>query len=188
MKFNALFLGIALVVFTWPNHAYGQDNQAAWRAAGRVFDVMAYSYAGYNGSVDFWATNRLPDAKGEITISRESELAAVDAEIEDVPPASAFGLAYNMYTLWLISPEGELQNAGSFNFHGDKGHVHAETAWPTFGVFVTAELDCNVHAPSQIVIFVNASSYHGPARYGSVIIPYACTPRPGNPQVSCQAP
>jgi len=178
MKLNALFLGIVLIVFTLPYHAYGQDNQAAWRAAGHVFDVMTYSYAGYDGSMDLWGTNRLPDGRGETRISRDSELTGIDAVIDDVPPASAYGLAYNVYVLWLISPEGELQNGGVFDFHGDKGQLHTETAWPTFGMFVTAEPDCNVHAPSEMVVFVNASSYHGPSRYGSAIIHYAATPHP----------
>jgi hypothetical protein len=173
MKFTYLSLLVfALLMTTWSSHAVAQDNWSVWRASGHVFSVMTFSYAGYSGYVKLWGTNQLPHAKGEIYVSRDSELASIDALVEDLPPASSFGIAFNTYVLWLVAPDGKLENAGVFPMHGDKGQLHAETTLDTWGMFVSAEPDCNVQAPSEVVVLVNTVD-SGALRRGPAIIHYA---------------
>ena len=161
---------VALAISQGPSSA--QDNQSVWEASGHVFSVMTYEYAGYNGYVKFWGTDRSSDAKGEVAIVRDSELTSIEALIDDVPPPSAYGIPFNTYVLWLVTPEGKLQNAGTFAMRGDKGRLHTETTLPTFGMFITAEPACDVQAPSEIVVLRNGSD-NGPLRRGPAIIHYA---------------
>ncbi len=173
---KAFALTTALLAM-WLSPAVGQNYDSVSKAALHVFQVMTFSYPGFNGSVTFWPTSRVPKAKGKVSIVRECETTIIVARLDDIPPAKSFGAAFNTYVLWLISPEGKLETAGEFVLHGDKGELFTGTALGSFGMFVSVEPNRHVKAPSQFVVFVNATSVDGILEPGRpAIINYAPLP------------
>jgi len=167
-------LSIALLLLMWLSPAVSQDNKSVSQAVDRVFQVTTFSYPGFKGYVKLWSTPRMPRAKGKVWIERESATTIIDARVEDLPPAPSFDAALNTYVLWLISPEGKLENAGQFVLHGDGSALQTTTTLASFGMFVSAEPDCSVEAPSQFVVLVNAPRVSGIWAPGpSAVINYA---------------
>jgi hypothetical protein len=152
---NALLLALLLI------SSARQDYNTVTRDTQRIFQVITFSYPGFDGIVKFWPTVRTMDAKGSIRVTRKSGTTFIDARVDDLPPASAFDGAFSTYVLWLISPEGKLENAGQFVLVGDGSELQTTTTWSSFGMFVTAEPNCRVQAPSQFVVLVNAPWVNG---------------------------
>jgi hypothetical protein len=170
MKFtNAIFLAL------WLSSAgLGQNFKSGSPGVDQASVVMTFPYPGFKGSVDFWSTVRIPKANGKAKITRLSATTSIDAYVDDLPPASSFGAEFNTYVLWLISPEGKVENAGEFVLHGDKSELHATTTWDSFGMVVSAESNCHAKAPTEFVVLVNAFSVDGIVEPGQlVLIPYA---------------
>jgi len=70
-------------------------------------------------------------------------------------PASAFGGQYNTYTLWVVSPEGHVDNVGEFILEGNRSKLDVSTPLETFGMFVTAEPHFLTSLPSRFVVLEN---------------------------------
>jgi len=139
-----------------------------------VVQVMTFPYAGFEGSVEFLSTMRTPKSNGKAKITRLSATTSIDAYVDDVPPANSFGADFNSYVLWLISPDGKLENAGELVLHGHRRELHTTTTWDSFGMFVSAESNCLVKAPSQVVVLVNANAVNGLVEPGQfAIVNYA---------------
>jgi hypothetical protein len=135
---------------------------------------MTFSYPGFNGSVKFRPTARVPNGKGKVNVVRECETTIIVARLNHIPSPKSFGAAFNTFVLWLISPEGNLETAGEFVLHGDKGELETRTNLGSFGMFVSVEPNRHVKAPSEFVIFVNAASVDGILEPGRpAIINYA---------------
>jgi hypothetical protein len=159
----------ALLLAMWLSAAVaGQNFKAGTPAVDQVVQVMTFPYAGFKGTVEFMSTPPTPKANGRVKITRLSPTTYIDAHVDDLPPASAFCPCSRVYVLWLIAPDGELQNAGEFVMHGDRGELHATTAWCQFGMIVTAEPNPLVEAPSQLVVLLNMPSVNGIAEPGSL--------------------
>ena len=154
-------LSTALLLAMWLSPATSQDFKSVSEAVDHVFQVTTFSYPGFNGDVKLWSTRRMPKAKGRVWITRESAITIIYARVDDLPPAPSFAGVLNTYVLWLISPEGKLENAGEFVLQGDGANLQTTTTWPSFGMFVSAEPNCFVEAPSQFVVLVNAPTVHG---------------------------
>jgi len=145
-------LSTALLLLMWLSPAVSQDNKSVSQAVDHVFQVTTFSYPGFKGFVNLWSTRRMPKAKGKVWIERESATTIIYARVDDLPPAPSFDAALNTYVLWLISPEGKLENAGEFVLHRDGSELQTTTTLASFGMFVSAEPDCSVAAPSQFVV------------------------------------
>jgi hypothetical protein len=167
-------LSTALLLALWLGPAASQDNKSVSQAVDHVFQVTTFSYPGFKGYVKLWSTQRMPKAKGKVWIARESATTTIDARVDDLPPAQSFDAALKTYVLWLISPEGKLENAGEFVLRGDASELQTTTTLASFGMFVSAEPDCFVEAPSQFVVLVNAPRVNGIWAPGpSAVINYA---------------
>jgi hypothetical protein len=167
-------LSTALLLAMWLSPAAGQDYTSVSQGVDHVFQVTTFSYPGFKGYVKLWSTPRMRKAKGKVWIARESATTTIDARVDDLPPAPSFDAALNTYVLWLISPEGKLENAGEFVLHGDGSELQTTTTLASFGMFVSAEPNCLVEAPSQFVVLVNAPTVNGIWAPGpSAIINYA---------------
>jgi hypothetical protein len=152
----------------------GKNYKSGYPAVDQVVTVMTFPYPGFEGSVEFWSTVRTPKANGKARITRLSEITSIDVQVDELPPASSFGADFRTYVFWLVSPEGKLENAGEFVLHGDSSKLHTRTTWGWFGMFVSAEPNCLVNAPSQFVVLVNAASVNGIVERGQfAIINYA---------------
>jgi len=73
----------------------------------------------------------------------------------------SFDAAFNTYVLWLISPEGKLENEGEFALRRDRSEHQTTATLACFGMFVTAEANCSVEAPSHFVVLANAPTVNG---------------------------
>src|SRR5262245_38636759 len=151
----------ALLLAMWLSPAASQDYTSISQAVDHVFQVTTFSYAGFSGYVKLWSTRRMPKAKGKVGIARESARTIIYAQVDDLPPAQSFDAALNTYVLWLISPEGKLENAGELILHGDGSELQTTTTLASFGMFVTAEADCLAAAPIHFVVLVNAPTVNG---------------------------
>jgi hypothetical protein len=154
-------LSTALLLAVWLSPAAGQDYISVSQAVDHVFQVTTFSYPGFRGYVKLWSTQQMPKAKGKVWVVRESATTTIDARVDDLPPAQSFDAALNTYVLWLISPAGKLENAGEFVLQGDGSKLQTTTTLASFGMFVSAEPNCFVEAPSQFVVLVNAPTVNG---------------------------
>jgi hypothetical protein len=154
-------LSTALLLAMWLSPAASQDYKSVSPALDHVFHVTTFSYPGFKGYVKLWSAQRTPKAKGKVWIARESATTTIDARVDDLLPAPSFDAALNTYVLWLISPEGKLENAGEFVLHRDGSELQTTTTLASFGMFVSAEPNCFVEAPSEFVVLVNAPRVNG---------------------------
>ncbi|RPJ87403.1 MAG: hypothetical protein EHM18_01305 [Acidobacteria bacterium] len=102
--------------------------------------------------VDLKATSRLPDADGKAEVKNEKGMTRIEVKLDDMKPAVLFGGDFNTYVLWLISPEGQVQNLGELILEGEAAELEAATPLSNFGIFVSAEPHFLVDAPSRMVV------------------------------------
>jgi outer membrane protein OmpA-like peptidoglycan-associated protein len=102
--------------------------------------------------VKFRGTTRLPGADGKATVEHKRSMTAIKMETNDMKPASLFGGDFNTYVLWVVSPEGQIQNVGELLLDGDHSKSEASTNLGTFAMFVTAEPHYLVTKPSRFVV------------------------------------
>ena len=90
-------------------------------------------------SIKFKGTERLPKASGEAKVERKKGTTEIEIELDEMKPATGFGGDYATYVLWVVSPEGQVDNAGEFILQGNRSKLNVSTPLTTFGLFVTAE-------------------------------------------------
>src|SRR5215470_3247288 len=69
--------------------------------------------------VQFRSTDRLPDAAGEAKVERRGGMTEIEVSLDSIKPAALFGGDYNTYVLWIVPPQGPVENAGEFQLDGD---------------------------------------------------------------------
>jgi outer membrane protein OmpA-like peptidoglycan-associated protein len=122
-----------------------------------VREIMALTYPeGPTLSVKFQGTSRLPLASGEAKIERKLGMTEIEIELDEMKPASGFGGDYNTYVLWIVSPEGQVDNVGEFILQGNRSKLNVSTPLETFGMFVSAEPHFLVGLPSRFVVLENS--------------------------------
>ncbi|RPI26400.1 MAG: hypothetical protein EHM61_11915 [Acidobacteria bacterium] len=97
-------------------------------------------------------TSRLPDADAKVELENEKGTTRVEAKVDDLKPALLFGGDFNTYVLWLITPEGEVQNLGELVLDDDDAELKTTTPLSNFGLFVTAEPHFLVDSPSRMIV------------------------------------
>ncbi len=119
--------------------------------------ILALTYPeGPTVSVKFDGTSRLPGASGEAKVERKKGMTEIEIELDEMKPAAAFGGQYNTYVLWVVSPEGHVDNLGEFILQGNRSKLNVSTALETFGMFVTAEPHFLTSLPSRFVVLENS--------------------------------
>ncbi len=121
-----------------------------------VRDILAMTYPENETiSVKFQGTARLPRASGEAKVERKKGMTEVEIELDEMKPATLFGGDYNTYVLWVVSPEGHVDNLGEFVLEGNRSKLDSSTPLETFGMFITAEPHFLVTLPSRFVVMEN---------------------------------
>jgi outer membrane protein OmpA-like peptidoglycan-associated protein len=127
--------------------------------AGR--SAMAVSYPeGPTISVKFKGTHRLPKASGEAKVERKRGMTEIEIELDEMKPAAYFGGDFATYALWVVSPEGQVDNVGEFILRGNRSKLNVSTPQQTFALFVTAEPHFLATTPSRFVVLENTHPTH----------------------------
>lgn len=95
---------------------------------------------------------------GKAELKREGTLTRVRLEVDRLQPSNAFGAGFNTYVVWVISPEGILQNLGELDVNKNKGQFNATTPLGQFGIVITAEPHYMVDRPSSAVAYRNQAA------------------------------
>jgi outer membrane protein OmpA-like peptidoglycan-associated protein len=122
---------------------------------GRSTTAINYRPRSGETKIDFAGTPLLPGARGDATIKGERGYIRVDANFENLEPATKFGPEYLTYVLWAITPEGRATNLGELQVSGDDGELDVTTELQAFGLIVTAEPYFAVTQPSDVVVIEN---------------------------------
>jgi outer membrane protein OmpA-like peptidoglycan-associated protein len=130
---------------------------SAPETAVQVRQIRALTYPeGPTISVKLEGTSRLPLASGEAKVERKKGMTEIEIELDELKPATAFGGDYNTYVLWIVSPEGHVDNVGEFILQGNRSKLDVSTPLETFGMLVSAEPHFLVGLPSRFVVLENS--------------------------------
>lgn len=90
---------------------------------------------------------------GRAEFKRDATVTRIVVEVDKLPPLSTFGPAMNTYVVWVVSPEGYIENLGELSWDKDKGRLEATTRFDQVGVFITAEPHYMVDRPSSAIVY-----------------------------------
>jgi outer membrane protein OmpA-like peptidoglycan-associated protein len=120
-------------------------------------EILALSYPEEaTVSVKLAGTMRLPGASGEAKVERKKGSTEIEIELDEMKPATLFGGDYATYVLWVVSPEGHVDNTGELILVGNRSKLDVSTPLETFGMLVTAEPHFLVKRPSPLAVLVNS--------------------------------
>jgi outer membrane protein OmpA-like peptidoglycan-associated protein len=122
---------------------------------GRTTPAINYRPRGGATKIDFAGTPLMPKAKGRATVRGEKGYIEIDADFNDLQPATRFGPEYLTYVVWAITPEGRATNLGELQIKGDDGDLRVTTELQAFGLIVTAEPYFAVTQPGDVVVMEN---------------------------------
>jgi outer membrane protein OmpA-like peptidoglycan-associated protein len=120
-------------------------------------DIKAVNYRVRGGDtrVDFKGTALLPDAKGNAMVESKQGYIDINADFDELKPATMFGPEYLTYVMWAITPEGRATNLGEVILDENDSKLHVTTELQAFGLIVTAEPYYAVTQPSDVVVLEN---------------------------------
>lgn len=120
-------------------------------------EIIALTYPeGAAIGIKFQGTFRLPRASGEAKVQRKKGMTEIGIDLDEMKPATLFGGDYNTYVLWVVSPDGVVDNVGEFILKGNHSKLDVTTPLQTFGMFVTAEPHFLVRSPSRFIVLENS--------------------------------
>jgi len=119
--------------------------------------IVAVNYQLRSGStkIAFRGTTLMPEARGDARVESKQGVTKIDANMEHMLPAAAYGPEYLTYVMWAITPEGRAQNLGEVLLNGDNSNLHATSNLQSFGLIITAEPYFAVTRPSDVVVMEN---------------------------------
>ena len=151
-----LTLVIGLIAYLAARTPAQQPIKAVDAPITEGLSALAISYPeGPTISVKFKGTERLPKSSGEAKVERKKGRTEIEIELDEMKPATYFGGDYATYVLWIVSPEGQVDNIGEFILQGNRSKLHVSTPQQTFGMFITAEPHFLTHTPSRFVVMEN---------------------------------
>jgi outer membrane protein OmpA-like peptidoglycan-associated protein len=139
------------------------DHTPVYRVKVVSRSAKAVNYRHHSGktSLDFAGTNLMPEAKGHAKVESRTGRLEIEADLEHLRPATAFGPEYLTYVLWAITPEGRASNLGEIGILDDgKSSIKVTTDLQAFGLIVTAEPYFAVTRPSDLVVLENVVRPH----------------------------
>jgi outer membrane protein OmpA-like peptidoglycan-associated protein len=143
----------ALALLASPITAQDQQTRIISTPTTEGNSALAISYPeGPSIGIKLKGTYRLPRARGEAKIERKRGRTEIEIGVNDLKPASFFGGDYSTYVVWVVSPEGHVDNVGELILHNDNRKINVTTPLQTFAVFVTAEPHYLVKSPSRFVV------------------------------------
>jgi outer membrane protein OmpA-like peptidoglycan-associated protein len=125
------------------------------QAADMTFNAVLYA-PGEKVDLHFEATERVPKSQLDGTVKVEGAQAGIELKYSKMEPALLFGGDVNSWVVWVIAPDGTLENLGELPVREDRsGSVKMSTKQLHFAMFVTAEPFPYVRVPSDLVAFVS---------------------------------
>lgn len=121
----------------------------------RTTKAINYRHRSGSTKIDFRGTALMPEARGEAKVESKQGVIKIDANMEDLQPATRYGPEYLTYVMWAITPEGRATNIGEVLLNGDRSKLSATTELQSFGLIVTAEPYFAVTQPSDVVVMEN---------------------------------
>src|SRR6202044_2036469 len=169
MKFTSLLqtvCGLALAQFAWAQapQAPNPTQQSVENGAAPIYRITvvarttkAINYRHRSGStrIGFQGTALMPAAFGEAKVESKQGVIKIDAALQKLGPATAFGPEYLTYVMWAITPEGRATNIGEVLINDGKSKLDATTELQSFGLIITAEPYFAVTQPSDVVVMEN---------------------------------
>jgi outer membrane protein OmpA-like peptidoglycan-associated protein len=143
------------VTSTQPSDANAPTPIFRVTVVGRTTAAINYRPRSGETKVDLVGTALMPQARGVANVSGEKGYIEVDAQLNEIDPASRFGPEYLTYVLWAITPEGRATNLGEIQIDDDDARVRVTTELQAFGLIVTAEPYFAVTQPSDVVVMEN---------------------------------
>ncbi|MFB3903130.1 MAG: OmpA family protein [Acidobacteriota bacterium] len=148
---RAWISAVSLVLFlALPRTGHTQDAAATPNDTSRF--LTATFPAGKKVDIELKPTSRLPDADGKAEVENQENMTRIKVKLDDMKPAVLFGGDFNTYVLWLITPEGQVQNLGEFLLDDDQAELKTTTPLSSFGLFVSAEPHFLVDFPSRMIV------------------------------------
>src|SRR5579872_63423 len=165
MKIASVFLTMCGVALAQPTQAPNPTQQPIetggtapiYRITVVARTTKAINYHHRSGStrIGFRGTALMPDARGQAKVESKQGVIKIDAEMERLGPATAFGQEYLTYVMWAVTPEGRATNVGEVLLNGSKSHLNATTELQSFALIITAEPYFAVTQPSDVVVMEN---------------------------------
>jgi len=121
----------------------------------RTTKAISYNHRSGSTEIGFRGTALLPEARGEAKVESKQGVIKIDARMDRLKPATAFGPEYLTYVMWAITPEGRATNVGEVLLDGDRAKLDATTELQAFGLIVTAEPYFAATQPSDVVVMEN---------------------------------
>jgi outer membrane protein OmpA-like peptidoglycan-associated protein len=121
----------------------------------RTTKAINYRHRSGSTKIDFQGTALMPAARGEAKVESKQGVIKIDADMQQIGPAAAFGPEYLTYVMWAITPQGRATNIGEVLLHGGKSKLDATTDLQSFGLIITAEPYFAVTQPSDVVVMEN---------------------------------
>jgi len=153
-----LVLPLAIVAFPaacQQNPVTGNDTSGyTMHMVARSTQAVDYRHKGKT-KVDLRGTDLASEVHGTAQVEGKAGDLKVDADLDRLPPANHFGLAYLTYVLWAITPEGRPRNLGELIVKDGKSTLHTTTDLQAFALIVTAEPYFAVTQPSDLVVAQN---------------------------------
>src|SRR5580658_8866310 len=78
----------------------------------RTTKAINYNHRSGSTRIGFQGTPLMPGASGEAKVESKQGVIKIDAEMQQLGPATAFGPEYLTYVMWAITPEGRATNIG----------------------------------------------------------------------------
>jgi outer membrane protein OmpA-like peptidoglycan-associated protein len=121
----------------------------------RTTKAINYHHRSGSTNIGFHGTALMPAARGEAKVESKQGVIKIDAEMERLGPATAFGQEYLTYVMWAVTPEGRATNVGEVLLSGGKSHLNATSELQSFALIITAEPYFAVTQPSDVVVMEN---------------------------------
>jgi outer membrane protein OmpA-like peptidoglycan-associated protein len=122
----------------------------------RTMKAINYHHRSGSTKIGFRGTALMPEARGEAKVESKQGVIKIDADMENLGPATQFGQEYLTYVMWAITPEGRATNVGEVLLNkSGKTRLDATTELQAFGLIVTAEPYFAVTQPSDVVVMEN---------------------------------
>ncbi len=121
----------------------------------RTTKAINYNHRSGSTRIGFRGTALMPRATGEAKVESKQGVIKIDAEMQKMEPATAFGPEYLTYVMWAVTPEGRATNVGEVLLKDGKSKLDATTELQSFGLIITAEPYFAVTQPSDVVVMEN---------------------------------
>jgi outer membrane protein OmpA-like peptidoglycan-associated protein len=121
----------------------------------RTAKAVSYQHRSGATLIDFRGTEILPGSRGVAKVESKQGHIEIEAEFENLQPATKNGAEYLTYVLWAVTPEGRTVNLGEVLLNGAKSKLNVSTDLQVFALVVTAEPYYAVTRPSDLIVMEN---------------------------------